>query len=135
MGRHFPLVKNAPFGAVHTVWLDMVQFTLQDRTYGCPVELTLSTVGAKWAALVVWHLRGGTLRYSELRRRLDGVSHKVLAQRLRQLEADGLVSRTVYPVVPPKTEYALTDEGRRLVPALEAMQRWGLAYKDTPADT
>ena len=108
----------------------MATFTLRERSFGCPVELCLSAVGSKWAALVLWHLRGGTLRYSEVRRRLDGISHKVLAQRLRELEADGLVSRTVYPVVPPKTEYALTDEGRRLLPALVAMQQWGLAYKE-----
>ncbi len=107
----------------------MAQFALHDRSFACPVELCLSAIGPKWAALIVWHLRSGTLRYSELRRRVGGVSHKMLAQRLRDLEADGLVSRTVYPVVPPKTEYALTDEGRRLLPALEAMQRWGLPYK------
>ncbi|MEM1118058.1 MAG: helix-turn-helix domain-containing protein [Bacteroidota bacterium] len=110
----------------------MATFTLRDRTFSCPVELCLSTVGSKWAALIVWHLRNDTLRYSEIRRRLTGVSHKMLAQRLRELEADGLVSRTVYAVVPPKTEYALTEEGQRLVPALRAMQQWGLAYKDTP---
>lgn len=107
----------------------MATFTLGDRSFGCPVQLSLSAVGAKWAALVVWHLRTETLRYSALRRRLDGISHKVLSQRLRELEADGLISRTVHPTVPPQTEYALTDEGRRLVPALVAMQQWGLAYK------
>ena len=108
----------------------MATFTFHDRTFSCPVELCLNTIGSKWAALILWHLRDETLRYSELRRRLDGVSHKMLAQRLRELEADGLVRRTVYPVVPPKTEYALTDEGRRLLPALRAMQQWGLGYKD-----
>lgn len=107
----------------------MATFTFHDRSYVCPVELCLSTIGSKWAALVLWHLRDGTLRYSELRRRLGDVSHKMLAQRLRELEADGLVQRTVYPVVPPHTEYALTPEGERLIPTLVAMQQWGLAYK------
>ncbi len=105
-------------------------FTFRDRSFSCPVELCLSTIGSKWAALILWHLRDSTLRYSELRRRLPGVSHKMLAQRLRELEADGLVSRTVYPVVPPKTEYTLTDEGQRLLPALRAMQQWGVQYKE-----
>ncbi|MEM1270502.1 MAG: helix-turn-helix domain-containing protein [Bacteroidota bacterium] len=107
----------------------MATFTLTDRSYSCPVELCLSAIGTKWAALILWHLRGGALRYSEIRRRLSGVSHKMLAQRLRELERDGLITRTVYPVVPPKTEYALTQEGKRLMPALHAMQQWGLAYK------
>ncbi|NNF58642.1 MAG: helix-turn-helix transcriptional regulator [Rhodothermaceae bacterium] len=108
----------------------MATFSIRDREYACPVELTLSTVGGKWAALILWHLRGGTRRYSELRRALPGVSHKMLAQRLRELEADELIDRAVYPVVPPKTEYTLTAEGERLLPALTAMQQWGMAYKD-----
>ncbi|MDX1419506.1 MAG: helix-turn-helix domain-containing protein [Rubricoccaceae bacterium] len=109
----------------------MARFTFHDRTFACPVELCLSVIGSKWAALVLWHLREETLRYSELRRRLPGISHKMLAQRLRELEANGLVARTVYPVVPPKTEYRLTPEGERVLPALRAMQQWGLAYKET----
>lgn len=108
----------------------MATFSFQERSFSCPVELCLSVIGSKWAALVLWHLREETLRYSALRRRLDGVSHKMLAQRLRELEGAGLVARTVYPVVPPKTEYALTDEGRRLLPTLRAMQQWGLVYKE-----
>ena len=107
----------------------MATFAIQDRSYACPVELSLSVVGGKWTALVLWHLRGGTRRYGELRRAMPGISHKMLAQRLRELEADGLVHREVYPVVPPRTEYTLTTEGRRMVPALEAMQRWGMGYK------
>ena len=107
----------------------MATFAFHDRSFSCPVELCLSTIGSKWAVLILWHLRESTLRYSELRRRLSGVSHKMLAQRLRELEADGLVDRTVYPVVPPKTEYALTEEGARLIPTLRAMQQWGMTYK------
>lgn len=107
----------------------MPTFTFQDRSFSCPIELCLSTIGSKWAVLILWHLREATLRYSELRRRLPGVSHKMLAQRLRELEADGLVQRTVYAVVPPKTEYNLTPEGERLLPILRAMQQWGIAYK------
>ena len=108
----------------------MATFTYRDRSFSCPVELCLDVIGSKWAALILWHLRDDTLRYPELRRRLHGVSHKMLAQRLRELEADGIVERTVYPVVPPKTEYALTAEGERLRPALRALQQWGLAFKD-----
>jgi DNA-binding HxlR family transcriptional regulator len=110
----------------------MATFEIQDRSYSCPVELSLSVVGGKWTVLVLWHLRGGTRRYSEIRRAIPGITHKMLAQRLRELEADGLVHREVYPVVPPRTEYTLTDEGERMIPALEAMQRWGVRYKAQP---
>ena len=104
-------------------------FVFRDREYPCPVELALGAVQGKWKVLILWHLREETLRYSELRRRLPKITHKMLSQQLRELEADGLVNRTVYPVVPPKTEYALTEEGRTLRPMLTAMQQWGLRYK------
>ena len=111
----------------------MAQFTIHERTYECPVELALSTVAGKWKILILWHLRKNTLRYSELRRALPKITHKMLAQQLRELEADGLVHREVYPVVPPKVEYSLTDDGQRMEPMLRAMQQWGMAYKDRAA--
>ena len=110
----------------------MADFTLEDRTYTCPVELTLSAIGGKWKILILWNLRDATLRYSALRRALPKVTHKMLSQQLRELAADGLVHREVYPVVPPKVEYSLTDEGRRLVPVLREMQQWGMHYKVQP---
>lgn len=105
------------------------RFRFRDREYACPVELALGAVQGKWKVLILWHLRDATLRYSALRRRIPKVTHKMLAQQLRELEADGLVHREVYPVVPPKTEYSLTDEGRTLLPMLQAMQQWGVRYK------
>jgi len=110
----------------------MTVFTIQDRSYTCPVELAASVIKGKWKILILWHLRDETLRFSELRdaiRRRGDISEKVLSSQLSDLEADGLVSRTVYPEVPPRTEYALMDEGRRMVPALSALQEWGLRYK------
>lgn len=107
----------------------MTEFTIRGRTYSCPVELAVSAVAGKWKVLILWQLREGTLRYSALRSRLPKVTHKMLAQQLRELEADGLVDRTVYAVVPPKVEYTLTARGRELLPALEAMRRWGIRYK------
>lgn len=104
-------------------------FIFQNRTYPCPVELTLATVQGKWKVLILWHLRSATLRYSELKRALPKVTHKMLSQQLRELESDGLIHREVYPVVPPKTEYSLTEEGLTLLPVLSAMQQWGLRYK------
>jgi len=96
----------------------------------CPVETTLQMIGGKYKALILWHLIGGTLRYSELHRRLPHATDKMLAQQLRELEKDGLIHREVFPVVPPRTEYSLTDFGRSIYPILEEMRRWGQEYRD-----
>lgn len=94
----------------------------------CPVETTIQLIGGKYKALILWHLMNATLRYSELHRRLPKATDKMLAQQLRELEKDGLINRVVYPVVPPKTEYSLTDFGRSLTPILDEMCNWGKSY-------
>ncbi len=93
---------------------------------GCAVEAAINLIDGKWKCVVLWHLLvDGTLRFNELRRRIPGVTQRMLTNQLRELEADGLISRTVYPVVPPKVEYALTDMGRGLEPILSALRDWG----------
>ena len=94
----------------------------------CPVALTLSLIGGKWKALILWNLLEGTMRYSALRKAVPDATPKMLTQQLRELEADGLVSRTVWPVVPPRVDYALTPTGESINPILTAMYRWGDAY-------
>lgn len=94
----------------------------------CPVETTLELIGGKYKALILWHLSEGKLRYSQLRDRLAGITPKMLTQQLRELEADDLVFREVFPVVPPKVEYSLTALGRSLLPILVAMRDWGSNY-------
>ena len=97
--------------------------------FTCPVEATLRLVGGKYKAVILWHLMdAGTHRYHELHRRIPRATDKMLAQQLRELERDGLLRRAVYPVVPPKTEYSLTDFGRSLAPILDEMCRWGEWY-------
>ena len=88
----------------------------------CPVEATLELIGGKYKALILWHLSQGILRFSELRQVIKGATPKMLTQQLRELEANGLVHREVYPVIPPKVEYSLTETGRSLMPVLVAMQ-------------
>ncbi|MFF4344165.1 winged helix-turn-helix transcriptional regulator [Kitasatospora sp. NPDC001540] len=95
------------------------------QQYNCAVELSLSVIGGKWAVVVLAHLKEGVHRYGALRRRIPGVSEKVLVQRLRGLEAAGLVSRRSDGGVPPSVEYRLTAEGESLVPVLEALHAWG----------
>ena len=95
----------------------------------CPVATTVQLVGSKWNLLILRNLLLRSWRFNELRKDLQGVSQKVLADSLRSLESDGIVARTVYPEVPPKVEYSLTPLGESLRPVLDAMERWGLEYK------
>ena len=94
----------------------------------CPVEATLELIGGKYKALILWHLSENKLRFTELRKVLHGVTPKMLTQQLRELEADALIHREVFPVVPPKVEYSLTEMGRSLMPILVAMRDWGSGY-------
>ena len=94
--------------------------------YECPFEYALEIVSGKWKGLAIFYLgREGTLRFSQLRRFLPGVTQKMLTQTLRFLESEGILHREVYPVVPPKVEYSLTDKGKELLPILDALQEWG----------
>lgn len=95
----------------------------------CPVETTLTLIGDKWKVLILRDLLEGTRRFSQLKRSVGGVSQKVLTAQLRAMEASGLVHRRVYPEVPPRVEYSLTEEGRSLSPILEAMRTWGEGYQ------
>lgn len=94
----------------------------------CPVGETIRLIGGKYKALILWFLTEGTLRYGELQKNIPEATPKMLTQQLRELEADALIQRTVYPVVPPKVEYSLTDLGKTLVPILEEMYQWGETY-------
>lgn len=97
------------------------------KRYHCPVELTIDLVGGKWGVVILAHLKEGARRYGELRRRMPDVSEKMLTQRLRELEASGLVVRDDHGTVPPRVEYRLSDEGWSLTPVLQALYDWGLA--------
>ncbi len=94
----------------------------------CPVEATLDLIGGKYKSLIIWHLSEGTLRFSELRNRIPKATPKMLTQQLRELEEQALIHREVYPVIPPKVEYSLTETGRSLLPILVAMRDWGANY-------
>lgn len=97
-------------------------------TYKCPVEATLKLIGGKYKPIILWNLVNGSLRYSDLNRLVQTATPKMLTQQLRELEADNLISRCVYPVVPPKVEYSLTDFGKTVIPVLDAMCNWGKYY-------
>jgi DNA-binding HxlR family transcriptional regulator len=98
----------------------------------CPAGYTLKVLSGMWKAPIVWHLLSGARRFGELRRDVGKVTQKVLAQQLRELERDGVVSRKVYPVVPMKVEYSLTPHGRSLRPVVQLMVAWGAAHTPAP---
>lgn len=95
------------------------------KKYNCPVSATIQLIGGKYKSLILWHLTGKTIRFSELKKLVPDATPKMFTQQLRELESDGLLERTVYPVVPPKVEYSLTDKGKSLYPILKAMFEWG----------
>lgn len=102
---------------------------LKDKEYNCTFEITIDLIGGKWKPLIIWHLgTKGTKRFNELKKLLPKITQKMLTQQLRELETDNLVKRKIYPQVPPKVEYSLTDLGESLMPILSTMCKWGNDY-------
>lgn len=95
----------------------------------CPVATTVEVIGSKWKLLIIRNLRTRPWRFNELKKDLEGISQKVLTDSLRALEEDGIITRTVYPEVPPRVEYALSELGESMGPILDAMADWGNQYK------
>ncbi|MDE6697900.1 MAG: helix-turn-helix transcriptional regulator [Lachnospiraceae bacterium] len=100
----------------------------------CPVATTVQLIGNKWKLLIIRNLRVRPWRFNELMKNLDGISQKVLTDSLRSMEADGLITRTVYAEVPPRVEYALSELGETMHPILDAMEAWGNSYKSMKSD-
>lgn len=95
----------------------------------CPVATTVALIGSKWKLLIMRNLLTRPWRFNELKKDLEGISQKVLTDSLRSMEADGIITRTVYPEVPPRVEYALSDLGESMRPIMDAMEIWGTEYK------
>ena len=99
----------------------------------CPVATTVQLIGSKWKLLILRNLLARPWRFNELRKSLEGISQKVLTDSLRSMEEDGLVTRTVYPEVPPRVEYSLSPLGESMRPIIQAMEQWGAQYKAAKA--
>lgn len=95
----------------------------------CPVATTVQLIGSKWKLLIIRNFLTRPWRFNELRKDLEGISQKVLTDSLRSMETDGIITRTVYPEVPPRVEYALSELGESMRPIIKAMEQWGIKYK------
>ncbi len=107
-----------------------------DCNFGCPVEACLETIGGKWKGVILYHLLGGTKRFNELMRLVPAVTQRMLTRQLREMETAQIIERKVYPEVPPRVEYSLTEFGCTLEPVLETLRDWGILYLEhlsTPA--
>jgi DNA-binding HxlR family transcriptional regulator len=106
----------------------MEEAIMAEKQQACPAETAITLLGSKWKLLILRELFKGMRRFGELSRSVPGISQKMLTQQLRQMEEDGLVSRKIYPEVPPRVEYSLTDIAMSLKPVLDAMHKWGTKY-------
>lgn len=109
----------------------MCHMKTKDKLPECPVATAVSIIGSKWKLLIIRNLLARPWRFNELKKDLEGISQKVLTDSLRSMDEDGIIIRTVYPEVPPRVEYALSELGESMRPILDAMQKWGTEYKNT----
>lgn len=98
------------------------------KSYHCPVEAAIDVIGGKYKAIILYELIDGTKRYHEIQRAVPQATPRMLSKQLKELEEDGIINRVLYPVVPPKTEYSLTDLGNTLVPVVKTLCEWGESY-------
>lgn len=101
------------------------EIVMGDETYYCAMDVSMSVIGGKWKTVVLWYLRKGPKRFGELKKLIPPITEKMLSLQLKELEKDGIVKRTIFPEVPPRVEYELTDEGQTLLPLLEEIAAWG----------
>lgn len=108
----------------------MPRFEFREKHYNNPVELSLDVIGGKWKMPILWRLKDKPWRYSELKKSIGKITHKMLAEQLKELERDSLISRKVYPEVPPKVEYSITEKGKTIIPVIESLREWGNNFKE-----
>lgn len=107
----------------------MSKTALNNRAFNNSVEFSLDIIGGKWKLPILWQLKDNPSRYGELKKSLQKITHKMLTRQLRELEESRIIKRKVYPVVPPKVEYSLTELGKTILPIIEGLNEWGAFYK------
>ncbi|WP_298772334.1 helix-turn-helix domain-containing protein [uncultured Shewanella sp.] len=108
-----------------------MKHTDYDCNLGCPVEATLNTIGGKWKGVILYHLLTKTHRFNELDRLMPSITQRMLTKQLRELEADNVILRKVYPEIPPKVEYSMTPYGQTLAPIINALHAWGIQHLES----
>ncbi|HWQ63409.1 MAG TPA: helix-turn-helix domain-containing protein [Methanospirillum sp.] len=103
-----------------------------EKVTKCRLESVVDIIGSKWNLMIIWHLRTSTLRFSELQNRMCGINSKTITKHLRDLENEAIISRTVYPEVPPRVEYTLTEQGKEILPIIDEMLIWGGKFRHPP---
>jgi DNA-binding HxlR family transcriptional regulator len=123
-------LSTRPITETDTVPVNKILTRNKDRfaKYNCAIEATLDLIGGKYKSIILWHLISRTLRFNEISKEIPQATPKMLTQQLRELEHDGLINRVVYPVIPPKVEYSLSEFGESIVPVLSSMRNWGHHY-------
>lgn len=101
-------------------------YSFKGKDYYCSLELAMELIGGKWKSMMIYHLKDGTMRSGDLQRTLRGIANKMFTQTARELEADGLIERIVYPVVPPRVEYKLSAKGESVLPIILQLAKWGI---------
>ncbi|MBA4853174.1 helix-turn-helix domain-containing protein [Emticicia sp. BO119] len=109
-------------------------FKIKNKMYHCAMDVTMGYIGGKWKTVVLWYLRNKTLRFGELKKQIPDITEKMLSIQLKALEEDGLVKREVFAEVPLRVEYSLSDFGKTLIPALEAIAKWGRNLGNTEGE-
>ena len=110
---------------------ELSEFEFRGRQFGSEVDLSAELIGGVWKISILWRLKERVWRYGELKKSLGRITHRKLTEQLRELERDGLLVRTVFPVVPPKVEYSLSDLGRTAIPVIQQLHAWGSAYRQS----
>ena len=100
-------------------------YDLEGRNFHCAMDITMNFIGGKWKTVVLWYLKNGTMRFGEIKKRIPDITEKMLSIQLKALEEDGIVKREVFPEVPLRVEYSLTEFGESLIPVLNAIAKWG----------
>lgn len=113
---------------------DKKSFLYRDNEYYCSLELAMELIGGKWKTMMLFHLKDGAMRSGDLQRTLKGIANKMFTQTARELEADELIERIVYPVVPPKVEYVLSEKGKSVLPIILQLAKWGEQIPDKQQD-
>jgi len=108
---------------------------VNDKEFNCPFEVAIDIMDGKWKLYILWHLQAKTRRFSDLKRRIPGITQKMLTQKLRELEKEHIINRKVYAEVPPRVEYSLTPFGEELKPIMEMLLEWGHYYSKEYGET